>query len=141
MEGGARGFGRRRKNHVGGRQLKIEVKVTEAEKQQLIAAADRAGVSVQRLMVGRALGGPAPVVGHAEKVAAWQEATTIRNLISGLAVNMNQIARHANSEREVPPDFEPAVAAAYEASTRVRDAFGEVFAVTFPGTEREVDEP
>lgn len=131
------GLRRRRRNHVGGRRLRIDVTVTESERAQLIEAADRAGVSVPRLMVSGALGAPKPVAGHAEKVEAWKEATALRNLISGLAVNMNQIARHANSEHEVPPDFEAAVDAAYRACDRVRDAFGEVFSVRFPGADRK----
>ncbi|NED59753.1 MobC family plasmid mobilization relaxosome protein, partial [Streptomyces sp. SID10244] len=72
----------------------------------------------------------------AEKVAAWKQATDLRNLLSGIAVNMNQIARHANSEREVPADFEAAVDAVHRASDRVRDAFGEVFGVSFPATKK-----
>lgn len=91
-------------------------------------------MSVQRLMVSRALKSSVPAHSYAEKVAAWQEAMHIRNLLSGIAVNMNQIARHANTEREVPPDFESAVNAVLRTADRVRDAFGEVFAVSFPAS-------
>lgn len=140
-----RAFGRRRRrNHPGGRDARIVVRVNAVEDQELRNRADDAGMTVQRLMVSRALstdtGGA--LVNHAEKVAAWKEATEIRNLLAGIAVNMNQIARHANTEREVPADFEAAVDAVRRASARVRDAFGEVFAVSFPATERaSVDDP
>ena len=134
-----RAFGRRRRrNHPGGRDARIVVRVNPVEDQELRNRADDAGMSVQRLMVTRALstngGGP---VNHAEKIAAWQEATEIRNLLSGIAVNMNQIARHANTEGEIPADFAAAVLATRRASERVRDAFGEVWAVSFPGTKRD----
>ncbi|WP_078113957.1 plasmid mobilization relaxosome protein MobC [Gordonia sp. IITR100] len=133
-----RAFGRRRRrNHPGGRDARIVVKVSPAEDVELRNRAEDAGMTVQRLLVTGALSPAGGVpVNHAEKVAAWKEATDIRNLLSGIAVNMNQIARHANSEREVPADFEAAVDAAHRASARVRDAFGEVFAVSFPATKK-----
>lgn len=137
--GAVRGFRRRRRNHPGGRDRKIEVKVTAAEEERLRAAAEHAGMSVQRLMVTRALamsGAGMSPASHAAKVAAWTQANEIRNLISGIAVNMNQIARHANTEHEIPADFAPACEATRRASERVRDAFGEVFAVRFPATGR-----
>lgn len=129
---------RRRSNHPGGRDKKIEVKVTATEEQQLRAAAEQSGMTVQRLMVSRALGSPTAgsVVDHRAKVTAWSEAMDMRNLLSGLGVNMNQIARHANTEDEIPPDFGPACDAVRRASDRVRDAFGDVFAVSFPATKR-----
>ncbi|OBC13605.1 hypothetical protein A5788_00360 [Gordonia sp. 852002-50816_SCH5313054-c] len=126
---------RRRRNNVeGARQRRIVVKVTADEEDALRARADRAGVSVQRLMVARALRPDAPstVADHTEKVRLWSEATEVRNLLGALSVNMNQIARHANTEREVPVDFAAAVAATRDASHRVRDAFGNIFNVKFP---------
>ncbi|MCD2147397.1 MobC family plasmid mobilization relaxosome protein [Gordonia paraffinivorans] len=128
---------RRRRNHPGGRDDRIIIKVTATEKQDLLNRAEDAGFgSVQEFLMARAVNAEAGVgVNHVEKVAAWKEAMGIRNLLSGIAVNMNQIARHANTEREVPPDFEPAVAAVRRASDRVRDAFGEVFAVSFPASQ------
>ncbi|PZT97269.1 MAG: plasmid mobilization relaxosome protein MobC [Gordonia sp. (in: high G+C Gram-positive bacteria)] len=133
-----RAFGRRRRrNHPGGRDERIVLKVSPAEDSELRARAEDAGMTVQRLLVTGALSPATAVpVNHAEKVAAWKDVTEIRNLLSGIAVNMNQIARHANSEREVPADFEAAVDAVARASDRVRDAFGEVFAVSFPATKK-----
>lgn len=119
---------RRRRNVTGGRTSKIEVKVTAAEKEKLRAAAEDAGVSVQRLMVARALSPASGVtVGRDEKVAAWQQAVDMRNLIAGIGVNLNQIARQANSEAEVPAEFAAACAGVDRALARVTDAFGLVF--------------
>ena len=78
-----RAFGRRRRrNHPGGRDARIVVRVSPVEDQELRNRAEDAGMSVQRLLVTRALSssGGAPV-NHAEKVAAWTEATDIRNLV------------------------------------------------------------
>lgn len=131
---------RRRRNHPGGRDERIIVKVTDAEKQDLLNRAEDAGAgSVQKFLMARAYDTKVGVgINYAEKLAAWKEATEMRNLLSGIAVNMNQIARHANSERAVPADFEAAVDAVHRASDRVRDAFGEVFAVSFPATKKTV---
>ncbi|AUH70532.1 MULTISPECIES: plasmid mobilization relaxosome protein MobC [Gordonia] len=119
---------RRRRNVVGGRTNKIEVKVTAVEQQRLRAAADDAGVSVQRLMVARTLSPVAAVpVGREEKVAAWQQAVDMRNLIAGIGVNLNQIARQANSEAEIPAEFAAACAGVDRALSRITAAFNEVF--------------
>lgn len=134
----ARSFGRRRRrNHPGGRQTKIEVKVSAAENDQLRAAADRAGVSVQRLMVTRALSAEATggSVGRAELVAAWQQAVEMRNLLGALGNNMNQIARNANNTGQVPADFAPALDAVKRASEKVRATFGAVYDIRFPSPE------
>ncbi|ATD72945.1 plasmid mobilization protein [Gordonia sp. 1D] len=135
---GAEGPRRRRQNHPGGRTRKIEVKVTAVEEEQLRAAAEHAGMSVQRLMVARVLEAESVSPGgYAAKVAAWKKANEMRNLISGIAVNMNQIARYANTNGEIPADFAAAVAATLRTCDRVRDAFGEVFSVRCPGTKVE----
>lgn len=125
---------RRRQNVEGARQLRIVVKVTANENEKLRTLADKAGVSVQRFLVARALRPDAlsTVVDHEQKVRLWSEAMEIRNLLGALSVNMNQIARHANTESEVPSDFSMAVAATRDASCRVRDAFGSIFNVKFP---------
>lgn len=124
---------RRRRNVEGARQGYIGVKVSSDEEAQLRAVAEKAGMSPQRLMVTRALRPDAAstTVDHAEKVRLWAEAMDVRNLLGALSVNMNQIARHANTEREIPADFEAAVAATRDASLRVRDAFGKIFDVKF----------
>ena len=128
---------RRRRNHPGGRDDRIIIKVTAAEKQDLLNRAEDAGFgSVQEFLMARAVNAEAGGgINHAEKLAAWKEATGIRNLLSGIAVNMNQIARHANTDKDIPPDFEPAVNAVLRTADRVRDAFGEVFAVSFPASQ------
>lgn len=112
--------------------------MTAVEEAQLRAAAEHAGMSVQRLMVARVLEAESVSPGgHAEKVAAWKEANDMRNLISGIATNMNQIARHANTSGEIPADFAAAVSATRRTCDRVRDAFGEVFSVRFSETKVE----
>lgn len=119
---------RRRENTPGGRREKIEVKVTDEEDALLRARASVAGMSVQRLMVSRALADPGSApVDYEVRRAAWEQACEVRNLIAAVGNNMNQIARNANTDAEIPEDFDAAVAATHRAMKRVLDAFGESF--------------
>lgn len=119
---------RRRANAPGGRQAKIEVKVTGDEAALLRARATVAGMSVQRLMVTRALSETtAAPVDYEVRRAAWEQACEVRNLIAAVGNNMNQIARNANTDLEVPEDFPAAMDAVNRAMRRVLDAFGETF--------------
>ncbi|WP_051722139.1 MULTISPECIES: plasmid mobilization relaxosome protein MobC [Actinomycetes] len=119
---------RRRANVSGGRQDKIEVKTTPDEKKLLEARAKLAGMSVQRLMVTSALSdGRAPSVDYETRRQAWAQACEVRNAIAALGVNMNQIARQANSDQEIPADFAPATAAVTRAMARVLKAFEATF--------------
>ncbi|MGK9274395.1 MobC family plasmid mobilization relaxosome protein [Williamsia muralis] len=119
---------RRRANTPGGRRDKIEVKVTADEEALLRARAQVAGMSVQRLMVSRALAeNQGPAVDYETRRAAWAQACEVRGLIAALGVNMNQIARQANSDQEIPADFAATLDAVMRAHRRVFDAFGETF--------------
>ncbi|MGJ0121714.1 MobC family plasmid mobilization relaxosome protein [Williamsia sp. MIQD14] len=119
---------RRRANTPGGRQDKIEVKVTGDEDALLRARAALAGMSVQRLMVTRALSETtAAPVDYEVRRAAWEQACEVRNLLAAIGNNMNQIARNANTDNELPEDFDAAVTATHRAMRRVLDAFGETF--------------
>lgn len=124
---------RRRRNVTGGRQARIVVKVTAEENAKLRQAAEEAGLSVQRLLVVSAVARitQQPLADHAEKVRLWGEAMEVRNLLAALGNNMNQIARRANSAKEIPADFDAAQRAVTAASNRVRDAFGVIYGVQF----------
>lgn len=119
---------RRRANTPGGREGRFVVKVSADEEALLRARAQQANVSVQRLMVSRALSEDrAPSVEYETRRAAWAQACEVRNSIAALGVNMNQIARHANTDREIPADFAPATAAVTRAMARVIEAFEATF--------------
>ena len=119
---------RRRANTPGGRQGKIEVKVTADEEALLRARAQVAGMSVQRLMVSRALNeGRAPSVDYETRREAWAQAVALQNLIAAVGNNMNQIARQANSDEQIPADFAPALDAVMRSHRRVFEAFEATF--------------
>ncbi|SIS23178.1 mobilisation protein (MobC) [Williamsia sterculiae] len=120
---------RRRANSPGGRTATpIQVKVTADEDALLRARARAAGVTVQRYMVTRALtDSTAEPVDWEGRKAAWAQACEVRNLVAALGNNMNQIARQANTDGEIPEDFPAAVAGVRRATDRVLAAFGETF--------------
>ncbi len=120
---------RRRANTPGGRDGRFVVKVSADEEALLRARAKMAGnISVQRLMVTAALSEDrTPTVDYETRRVAWAQACEVRNSIAALGVNMNQIARHANTDREIPADFAPATAAVTRAMARVLEAFEATF--------------
>lgn len=115
----ARGVGpRRRRENVGGaRRHAHQVKVSAEEELALQVRAGRLGVSVPRLLVEAALAEGAPGdprasrsaggadgaggglrgVTPAERAALAQELFAVRRLLAGVANNVNQLARAANT--------------------------------------------
>ncbi|MEU3475852.1 plasmid mobilization relaxosome protein MobC [Rhodococcus sp. NPDC006774] len=119
---------RRRANVPGGRDGRFVVKVSADEAALLRARAQVANVSVQRLMVSRALSEQqGPSVDYETRRAAFTQACEMQNLIAALGTNMNQIARQANSEQRIPADFEPTMEAVRRALSRVMGAFEAAF--------------
>lgn len=120
---------RRRANVPGGRGGRFVVKVSPEEEALLVARAKMAGgISVQRLMVTAALSDErTPSVDFETRRQAWAQACEVRNAIAALGVNMNQIARQANTDQEIPADFAPATAAVTRAMARVLEAFEATF--------------
>jgi len=111
---------RRQANVEGGRRGRFEVLVDDAERERLVAAASEQGVTVPRLLVESAL---AP----AGETATQRQATLTRlfamqRTLGGIGVNVNQIAHQANTDEQVPPGADAAVA-------EVRDALGRLSAL------------
>jgi hypothetical protein len=69
------------------------VRLSEAEREQLLAQAAELGVSLPRLLVEAALEGRQTPAGRREEIAALFE---IRRLLATVANNVNQLARSAN---------------------------------------------
>jgi len=115
---------RRRANVAGGRQVAHKVKVTPEEEATLVRLAALAGVSVPRLLVEAAT---APTVGETTSVRreAMVELFSLNRVLSGVAGNLNQLARMGNATGEFP---EQAVAM----RERIR--------VLIPRIERAVDD-
>ena len=80
------------------RRVYQQVKLTEAEREQLRARAAELGVSVPRLMVEAALSGVETPTDRRRMVAELFE---VRRLLATVANNVNQLARSANISGQV----------------------------------------
>jgi hypothetical protein len=111
---------RRRENVTGGRRHSHRVKVTPEEEARLVLRAAAQRVTVPRLLVESALadGGETP----AQRREAIVQLFAMRRDLAGLATNMNQIARYANTIEAVPED-------AYAAMVEVRELVARMDAV------------
>ncbi len=92
---------RRRANAPGGRRVYAhQVKVTAEEEAVLTRLADRAGVSVPRLLVESTVA--------EDRVTATDRHNTLvalfdlSRVLGGVANNLNQLAKHANATGEFP---------------------------------------
>lgn len=92
---------RRRANVAGGRHHSHEVKVSAEEEARLLALAYEQRVSVPRLLIESTLAGG---VGETptRRRAAMSELFGIRRDLAGVANNVNQIARAANTDGRMP---------------------------------------
>ncbi len=92
---------RRRANYVGGRQHRHEVRVSPEEEGMLLQLAAAQGITIPRLLVESAL---AQESGEtvSERRNAVAELFAVYRLLASVANNVNQIARIANTDRQVP---------------------------------------
>ena len=96
-------LGRRRQANVaGGRSRTLKVRVTEAEAAQLGDLAHLAQVSVPRLLVEAGLAAGTGGQTSSERREAMVELFAVHRLLSGIAVNINQVAKATNATREAP---------------------------------------
>ena len=91
---------RRRANAPGGRPHQHMVRVSAHEEEQLLALAEKEGVTIPRLLVEAALarGGETPT----QRRAALVELFAVRRQLAGLATNVNQIAHAVNIDGLLP---------------------------------------
>jgi len=99
---------RRRANVPGGRHHSHVVRVTPEEEGQLVQRAEAQRVSVPRLMIESALSdmGETPT----QRRAAMSELFAFRRQLTGLATNVNQLARAANTDGQTPVGTRAAIA-------------------------------
>ena len=117
--GGLRRLSRRRaRNVTGGRPFRHEVKVSEAEEAQLVILAARHRVTIPRLLVMSTLERSDEITA-ADKRELLTELFVIHRLLGNMANNVNQIAKVANSIRELPPQTDVVLSAAWSALRRV----------------------
>jgi hypothetical protein len=90
-----------------GRHCRIYVRVTEEERARIEARAAASGVTAPRLLVELALLGPA---GATERHAVNAAMLGMRRQIVGMATNINQLAKWANTREQLPPGLDAALA-------------------------------
>lgn len=95
---------RRRANHAGGRGRVIQVRVSEAEDRVLRASAERAGMTVQRLLVESVLRRESGE-DIASRHAASGELIRLVRAVSSVGVNVNQMAKATNATGELPENM------------------------------------
>jgi hypothetical protein len=98
-------FGRRRRANAAAGQKRTKrypVTVTEVEAAELEAKAAAAGMTVPRLLHESAKS--AHVETSTERKAAIAELFSVRREVAGIATNLNQLARYANTEGTFPGD-------------------------------------
>ena len=117
--GGLRRLSRRRaRNVTGGRPFRHEVKVSEAEEAQLVILAARHRVTIPRLLVMSTLERSDEITA-ADKRELLTELFVIHRLLGNMANNVNQIAKVANSIRELPPQTDAVLSAAWSTLHRI----------------------
>ena len=117
--GGVRRLSRRRARNVpGGRPFKHEVKVSEVEEAKLVVAAAQHRVTIPRLLVMSALERSDEITA-ADKRELLVELFRINRLLGNMANNVNQIAKVANSTRELPPQTDVVLSAAWSTLHRI----------------------
>jgi uncharacterized protein (DUF1778 family) len=107
----------------------VSLCLTDDEYAALRRRADRAKVSVPRYLIEAALSGSASAATEQRQLRREVERTQL--VLAGLANNVNQLAKWANTNRVLPDSFESALgdigratAAVTEAVQRVPGVFG-----------------
>ncbi|WP_218714245.1 MobC family plasmid mobilization relaxosome protein [Arthrobacter sp. BF1] len=111
----------RRRRVLGGRQHRHVVRVTPEEEARLLSLALEYHVSVPKLLVDSALAGgaDAAAVNASERKELLVQLFGAHRLLAGIANNVNQIARQANSTSEIPAETNATLAAARRAAERI----------------------
>jgi hypothetical protein len=94
-----------------------EVKVSPEEEAQLVALAEKHRVTIPRLLIEAALNEDSE--SPSERRDQFMQLSNLQRLIGSVANNVNQIARHANSTGEVPPEAAATIAHAKSVIVRI----------------------
>lgn len=116
---------RRRANAPGGRRKQHFVRVTPEEDEKLSCLAEQAGVSVPRLLIESTLTRPTDP-SSMEQQAIIDELYGLRRQITGIAVNVNQIAHATNATLERQAGETAALAATMSTLDEIRQALDRV---------------
>lgn len=117
--GGLRRLSRQRARNVpGGRPFRHVVKASEAEEARLVVLAARHQMTIPRLLVMSALERSDEITA-ADKRELLTELFVIHRLLGNMANNVNQLAKVANSTRELPPQTDAVLSAAWSTLHRI----------------------
>jgi hypothetical protein len=94
-----------------------EVKVSPEEEAQLLALAEKHRVTIPRLLIEAALNEDSE--SPSERRDQFMQLSHLQRLVGSVANNVNQIARHANSTGEVPPEAAATIAHARSVIIRI----------------------
>jgi hypothetical protein len=100
---------------TGGRHNVVKVRLSDREFGQLQERAERASVSLQRFLFEAAMSGSAAQ--SAERRRATGDAQRARIVLTGLANNINQLAKWANTNHVLPDGFNDALDEVRRATT------------------------
>ena len=100
---------------TGGRHNVVKVRLSDRELGQLTERAERACVSLQRFLFEAAMSGSAAQ--SAERRQAAGDAQRARIVLTGLANNVNQLAKWANTNHVLPDGFNDALDEVRRATT------------------------
>jgi hypothetical protein len=124
----------RRRRVQGGRHHRHVVRVTPEEEARLLMLAGEYKVSVAKLLVDSALAAgaregavtaapAAPAVGVVDRAVAVELFAAVRQL-AGIATNVNQIARKANTTGELAAETPATLAAVRDCAARIEAVLG-----------------
>lgn len=120
----------RRRRVAGGRRARHVVRVTPEEEGQLLALALRYRVSIPKLLVDSALaGGSGAAAANASvRNELLAQLFGAHRLLAGIANNVNQVARAANSTKEIPAETDATLAAVRRTADRIDSLVDELSA-------------
>lgn len=124
----------RRTRILGGRQVQVNVKLTEAEYQAVVVRAVAAGVTVPSYLALTALRPEGVASGDAK--GALINARATRRVLSGVANNLNQLTAKLHATGEVDAALPAVLAAVERVMERVDDSIAEVSTVVTGGGRR-----
>jgi uncharacterized protein (DUF1778 family) len=91
------------KRSPGGRQSRLNVRLTEEEEGEIRRRADQCGLSAQRFLVEAAMSGTAATA--ADQRRAQRNAERARLVLASISNNVNQLAKWANTNHVLPDAF------------------------------------
>jgi hypothetical protein len=114
----------RQRRKAGGRGQVVKVRLDEAEAAELARRAEKAGVSAPRFLVEAALLGDRQTV--SERRAVVTTLMAAKRQLAGVATNLNQLTKMANSTQRIPGEIPDAIRRVDQAIDHLEDVADQV---------------